>query len=86
MSETADTLSRLRSEERARLEAGLLQRRRAARAADPTLGWGELVRGRVAIHEFPGSHSLMVKPPAVHVLVDQLRACLDDVSPEADAV
>ena len=34
MSETTDSLPSLRPEERARLEAGLLQRRRAARAAD----------------------------------------------------
>jgi thioesterase domain-containing protein len=58
----------------------------AARVADPTLGWGELVQGTVVTHEVPGSHGLMVKPPAVHALVEQLRSCLDDVSPEADAV
>jgi len=79
MSETADSLASLRSDERARLEGRLLQRRRAARVADPTLGWGELVRGRVNIHHIPGSHGLMVKPPAVHVLVEQLRACLDRI-------
>jgi thioesterase domain-containing protein/acyl carrier protein len=56
----------------------------AARMADPTLGWGELVQGRIAIHEVPGSHGLMVKPPAVDVLVAQLRACLDAISATAD--
>jgi thioesterase domain-containing protein/acyl carrier protein len=56
----------------------------AEQVSDPTLGWGVLVQGGVNVHLVPGSHGLMVKPPAVHVLVARLRACLDAISATAD--
>jgi thioesterase domain-containing protein len=43
---------------------------------DPTLGWGSIARGGVAIHPMPGYHAAMISEPRVRVLVPMLRECL----------
>jgi len=45
---------------------------------DPTLGWGELVTGRLEIHEVPGTHGTLVHEPRVRFLVGKLEECLED--------
>jgi len=58
----------------------------ALRRKDPTLRWGELTSGRVRVHETPGSHATMLKPPYVAALARQIRAAtgsLDLEGPES---
>jgi amino acid adenylation domain-containing protein len=52
---------------------------------DPTLGWGELVTGKLDIHEVPGSHGTLVVEPRVRHLVEKLDACLESVESYAMA-
>jgi amino acid adenylation domain-containing protein len=44
---------------------------------DPALGWGQFSAEPVEIHVVPGDHVTMMTEPHVHVLAEQLRACLD---------
>jgi thioesterase domain-containing protein len=46
---------------------------------DPTLGWSNLVAGKVEVHWVPGNHLTMLKNPHVQVLSEQLRACIENV-------
>lgn len=46
------------------------------RTADPMLGWGELVTGGLEVHEVPGTHAELLRPPEVDTLVARLRECL----------
>jgi len=44
---------------------------------DPTLGWSELLKGSLELHEVPGYRSWLLQEPRVRILAEQLRACLD---------
>jgi amino acid adenylation domain-containing protein len=48
-----------------------------ATSADGALGWRRLVAGKLAVHELPGTHGGLVKPPVVDALAARLRAGLD---------
>lgn len=45
---------------------------------DPTWGWGELSAIPIELHIVPGNHFTMMLDPHVHVLAEQLRACLEN--------
>lgn len=47
---------------------------------DPTLGWKELVKGELEIHEVPGHHGSIVAEPYVRALAEQLGQCLEKAS------
>ncbi|NOT47998.1 MAG: amino acid adenylation domain-containing protein [Acidobacteria bacterium] len=49
---------------------------------DPTLGWENLVEGKIETHEVPGHHGSIVAKPYVHVLAKNLRDCLEAVQLE----
>ncbi|HLX07814.1 MAG TPA: hypothetical protein VKY89_08110, partial [Thermoanaerobaculia bacterium] len=70
----AGRLTLFRARDRADLPAEVL--------GDPTLGWGILAAGGVEIHEVPGNHFNLTRPPHVAALAAQLRACLERL-PEA---
>jgi amino acid adenylation domain-containing protein len=53
---------------------------------DPTLGWGRLAQGGVAVNIIPGNHEQMLKEPNVRILADELRACLAEAQPELNTV
>ena len=44
---------------------------------DPTLGWGDLVKGKLEIHEIPGTHGTIVVEPRVRFLIEKLEPCLE---------
>jgi thioesterase domain-containing protein/acyl carrier protein len=44
---------------------------------DPTLGWRELARDGVDVHEVPGSHGWILVDPNVRVLARKLSQCLE---------
>lgn len=44
---------------------------------DPTLGWKDLVGGKLEIHEVPGHHGSIVVEPYVAVLAEKLKLCLE---------
>jgi amino acid adenylation domain-containing protein len=46
-------------------------------AEDPTLGWGSIARGGVEIVDMPGYHAAMISYPRVHVLVPELKRCIE---------
>ncbi len=43
---------------------------------NPTMGWSELAVKGVEVHEVPGNHLTMLRPPHVQLLVKKLRECL----------
>jgi thioesterase domain-containing protein len=45
--------------------------------ADPTWGWGDLVRGTIAVQYVPGGHMTLMRPPHVQRLAHALRGCLE---------
>ncbi|MDP9119995.1 MAG: amino acid adenylation domain-containing protein [Acidobacteriota bacterium] len=51
-------------------------RQTARKMADPKLGWGELAAHGVEVHELPGNHFSMLRPPHVAALAGELRSCL----------
>jgi len=44
----------------------------------PELGWREHVAGEIVIHDVPTTHQMLMSTPAVELLAEQLRACLED--------
>ena len=49
------------------------------RFRDPTMGWGELVRGGLKLRELPGDHQAMFNGPVVHLMSDSLAEQLDEL-------
>src|SRR5260370_36391668 len=47
--------------------------------ADPTLGWGELIKGRLEILEISGDHDTILHEPHIGMLARVLNSCLDAV-------
>ncbi len=47
--------------------------------SDPTLGWGELVKGRLEILEISGDHDTILHEPHIGMLARVLNSCLDAV-------
>jgi aspartate racemase len=45
-------------------------------AHNPTLGWGDLVQGKITVHTMPGRHLTMMKEPHVQALGQQINASL----------
>jgi amino acid adenylation domain-containing protein len=43
---------------------------------DSTWGWGDIAAGGVALHQIPGHHMNVLRPPQVQVLAQKLSACL----------
>ena len=50
------------------------------RVADLEMGWGELAAQGVEVHELPGNHFSMLRPPNVSILAETLRDCLSRVA------
>jgi hypothetical protein len=46
---------------------------------DPQLGWGRFATQGVEVHEIPGDHQDMFKPPNVQIMARQLEECLAEV-------
>ncbi len=40
------------------------------------MNWGQLAAAGLLIHDIPGRHGMHIRPPHVHTLARQLRACL----------
>jgi thioesterase domain-containing protein len=43
---------------------------------DSTWGWGDIAADGVALHQIPGHHMNLLRPPQVQVLAEKLLACL----------
>jgi thioesterase domain-containing protein len=43
---------------------------------DSTWGWGDIAAHGVELHQIPGHHMNILRPPQVHVLAEKLSACL----------
>ncbi len=56
------------------------KRPKGERKAAPDLGWGDLARGGVEIHQVPGDHLQMVHEPWVRILERRLTSCLKDLN------
>ncbi len=52
----------------------------AVRAAADRLGWAHVVNGATRIHQLPGRHGDIVKPPIVANLAARLQQCIDRTS------
>ncbi len=50
----------------------------ALRATDPTMGWGNLALGGVAVHKIDGAHFNILEQPHVQSLAKTLQRCLND--------
>jgi thioesterase domain-containing protein len=46
---------------------------------DPFMGWDQVARGGLVVHEVPGDHGTLINEPHVRVLAQRLGACLDAV-------
>ena len=44
---------------------------------DPKLGWAEVAKEGVDVHEVPGDHISILDDPGVGVLAEKLRSCID---------
>ena len=53
------------------------------KVADPMMGWGGLAAHGVEVHELPGNHFSMLRPPHVSALAGELRACLERAHAES---
>jgi acyl transferase domain-containing protein/thioesterase domain-containing protein len=51
--------------------------RRTQDGDDEFLGWGGLVAGGIEVHSIPADHYNIIKEPAVRLLSEKLRECLD---------
>jgi hypothetical protein len=40
------------------------------------LGWADLAQDGVAVNVIPGTHEKMLEEPNVHILANELKACL----------
>ena len=49
---------------------------------DPTLGWGELAKGGLEIHEIPGHHASIASGPRAVYLAEKLRESLETAAQE----
>ncbi|MFN8060156.1 MAG: SDR family NAD(P)-dependent oxidoreductase [Vicinamibacterales bacterium] len=45
---------------------------------DRTNGWGELVTGKLVVHDVPGYHGAIIREPRVKALAEILNQCLED--------
>lgn len=52
---------------------------------DPALGWGRFAAQGVEVHEIPGDHQDMFKPPNVQILARRLRDCLLEAQAQESA-
>jgi thioesterase domain-containing protein len=52
---------------------------------DSTLGWSKLAGEKVEVHWVPGNHLTMLRKPHVHVLAEQLRACIEKAQANANS-
>jgi amino acid adenylation domain-containing protein len=50
--------------------------RTAARYQDSTWGWGDIAANGIELHQIPGHHMNVLRPPQVQVLAERLSACL----------
>ena len=50
---------------------------------DSTWGWGDVAANGVEVHQLPGHHMNVLRPPHVQVLAQKLLACL---VPPADVI
>jgi len=50
----------------------------------PDLGWGELAKGGVEVHEIPGDHYSILRQGDIQTLADRLREVLDPGRPDRD--
>ena len=48
---------------------------------DPELGWGEIARGGLVVHEVPGNHRAIFDEPGVGLLADALIGHLKNQAP-----
>ena len=48
----------------------------ATRHQDSTWGWGDIAANGVELHQIPGHHMNVLRPPQVQVLAEKLSACL----------
>jgi hypothetical protein len=45
---------------------------------DPTLGWSELIKGKLELYEFPGHHLNAFIEPGVKDLAKKLKNCIEE--------
>jgi thioesterase domain-containing protein len=50
--------------------------RTATRSQDSTWGWGDIAADGVELHQIPGHHMNVLRPPQVQILAEKLSACL----------
>jgi thioesterase domain-containing protein len=48
----------------------------ATRHSDSTWGWGDIAANGVELHQIPGHHMNVLRPPQVQILAQKLSACL----------
>jgi hypothetical protein len=46
------------------------------RSQDSTWGWGDIAANGVELHQIPGHHMNVLRPPQVQILAEKLSACL----------
>jgi amino acid adenylation domain-containing protein len=55
------------------------RKRYAGQNSDPEMGWSGLAAGGLEIHEIPGYYQTIIREPRVHLLAQEVKACLDRV-------
>jgi hypothetical protein len=51
----------------------------ASRYQDSTWGWGDIAAHGVALHQIPGHHMNVLRPPQVQLLAEKLSAYLSQI-------
>ncbi len=54
------------------------------RFADPKMGWSDLIKGRLCVHQVPGGHLDMFQDEGADLTAEHLRPLLDQVDAERD--
>jgi thioesterase domain-containing protein len=52
--------------------------RTASGPPDSTWGWGDIAANGVELHQVPGHHMNVLRPPQAQILAEKLSACLDN--------
>ena len=67
---------------RGRMDLFLAEDTRNQPDFEPHLGWKQVVKGILKIHNVPGSHATIIKEPHLEILAQSLRKVLDELEKE----
>lgn len=65
-----------------RMDLFLAEETRTRPNVEPHLGWNQVIKGQLKIHNVPGSHATIIKEPHLEILAQSLKKVLDELEKE----